>query len=58
MVGATESCVIVRHIGSSVAVRIPSLKQYGVVSSTHLTDESYEDIQQLLNLFKPGEKFQ
>jgi hypothetical protein len=47
-----------RNIGASIGVRIPSLNQYGIVSSTHLTDETYDDIQQILNSFKPGQKLQ
>jgi len=58
IIGSIQTCIILQHIGSSLAIRIPSLKQYGIVSSTHLTDQSYDDIQQILNSFKPGEKTQ
>ena len=56
-IGSIQPCIILRNIGSSIAIRIPSLKQYGIISSTHLTDEKFDDIQQILNKFKPGEKF-
>ena len=58
IVGACQSCVIVRAIGSSLAIRIPSLKQFGIVSSTNLTDEPVEDLHQLLTSFQPGDKHQ
>lgn len=58
IIGSIHSCIIQRAIGSSLAVRLPALKQYGIVSSTHLTDESYDDLQQILTSFKSGEKTQ
>ena len=58
IVGSVQTCIIIRNIGSSMAVRIASLNQYGIVSSTHLTDEKYDDIQQILTSFKPGQKLQ
>jgi hypothetical protein len=58
IIGSIQTCTIVRTIGSSLAIRIPSLKQYGIVSSTHLTDESFDDLQHILNSFKSGEKIQ
>jgi rRNA biogenesis protein RRP5 len=58
IIGSKHTCIVVRTIGSSLAVRLPSLKQYGIVSSTNLTDESYDDLQQILSSFKAGEKIQ
>ncbi|CAF0899094.1 unnamed protein product [Adineta ricciae] len=58
MIGSIQPCTVVRAIGSSLAIRLPSLKQYGVVSSTNLTDEKYDDIQQLLGSFVAGQKTQ
>ncbi|CAF0790648.1 unnamed protein product [Rotaria sordida] len=58
MVGSIQTCIVIRNIGSSLAVRIPSLNQYGIVSSNNLTDENYDDIQQILNSFKSGQKLQ
>ncbi|CAF4427753.1 unnamed protein product, partial [Rotaria sp. Silwood2] len=58
MIGSIQTCIVIRNIGSSLAVRIPSLNQYGVVSSNNLTDEEYDDIQQMLNSFKSGQKLQ
>ena len=58
LIGSIQTGTILRNIGSSLAVRLPALKQYGMVSSTHLTDDSYDDLQQILNSFKSGEKIQ
>jgi hypothetical protein len=58
IIGSIQTCIVLRIIGSSLAVRLPSLKQYGIVSSTHLTDESFDDLQHILNSFKSGEKIQ
>ena len=58
IIGSIHSAIIQRTIGSSLALRLPVLKQYGVVSSAHLTDETYGDLQQILSSFKPGEKIQ
>lgn len=58
IIGSIHSSIIQRTIGSSLALRLPALKQYGIVSSTHLTDESYDDLQQILTSFKSGEKIQ
>jgi hypothetical protein len=58
IIGSIQTCVVIRSIGSSLAVRIPSINQYGTVSSTHLSDEKSEDFQQLLSSFQPGEKIQ
>jgi hypothetical protein len=58
IIGSIHTCIVLRTIGSSLAVRIPSLKQYGIISSTHLTDETYDDIQQIVNSFKSGQKLQ
>ena len=58
LIGSIQTCIIMRNIGASIGIRIPSLNQYGIVSSTHLTDETYDDIQQILNSFKPGQKLQ
>ena len=58
MIGSIQPCTVVRTIGSSLAIRLSSLKQYGVVSSTNLTDEKYDDIQQLLGSFVAGQKTQ
>jgi hypothetical protein len=58
IIGSIQTCIIIRNIGSSIAVRIPSLNQYGIVSSTHFTDEAFDDIQQMLSTFTPGQKLQ
>jgi len=58
IIGSIHTCIVLRTIGSSLAIRIPSLKQYGIISSTHLTDETYDDIQQIVNSFKSGQKLQ
>lgn len=58
IVGSIQTSIVVRTIGSSLALRLPALKRYGIVSSTHLTDEPCDDLQQLLNSFDPGAKIQ
>jgi hypothetical protein len=58
MIGSIQTCIVIRHIGSSLAVRLPALKQYGIISSTHLTDEKYDDIQEILKSFQAGQKLQ
>ncbi|CAF4596685.1 unnamed protein product, partial [Rotaria magnacalcarata] len=49
VVGSVQNCVAIRNIGSSIAIRIPSLSQYGTVSAVHLTDDKYDDLQQVLD---------
>ncbi|CAF1207825.1 unnamed protein product [Adineta steineri] len=58
IIGSIHTCIVVRHIGSSLAIRLPALKQYGIVSSTHLTDEKVDDLQQILTSFTAGQKIQ
>lgn len=58
IIGSIQTCIVIRNIGSSIGVRIPSLNQHGIVSSANLTDETYEDLQQVLNSFTPGQKLQ
>ncbi|CAF3070586.1 unnamed protein product [Rotaria socialis] len=58
VVGSIQNCVVIRNIGSSIAIRIPSLSQYGTISAVHLTDDKYDDLQQVLDSFKPGQKLQ
>ncbi|CAF5210353.1 unnamed protein product, partial [Rotaria magnacalcarata] len=58
VVGSVQNCVVIRNIGSSIAIRIPSLSQYGTVSAVHLTDDKYDDLQQVLDSFKLGQKLQ
>lgn len=58
MIGSIETCIVLRAIGSSLAIRLPTLSQHGIIASTHLTDEKSDDLQQLLSSFKAGSKHQ
>ncbi|CAF0917235.1 unnamed protein product [Rotaria sp. Silwood1] len=58
IIGSIQTCTVIRNIGSLLVIRIPSLNQYEIVSSSQLTDEKYDDIQQILNSFKSGLKIQ
>ncbi|CAF3502973.1 unnamed protein product [Rotaria sp. Silwood1] len=58
IIGSIQTCTVIRNIGSLLVIRIPSLNQYEIVSSSQLTDEKYDDIQQILNSFKSGQKIQ
>lgn len=58
LLGSVQSCIVLKNIGSSLAIRLPKFNQFGIVASTHLTDEKDQDLQQVLNSFQSNQKKQ
>ncbi|CAF1237917.1 unnamed protein product [Didymodactylos carnosus] len=56
-VGTIKTCTIVKTIGSSLVIRLYG-KQFGLVATSHLTDDKDADVEQAHGLFKPGQKAQ